>query len=70
MLGVFVRAVFASLRRRARERWPERRRRVQCGAGTRGSSIAAMAAPEAGEALICCSYPRPSSDTDELVLDI
>ena len=29
-----------------------------------------MAAPEAGEALICCSYPRPSADSDDVVLDI
>ena len=29
-----------------------------------------MASPEAGQALLCCSYPRPSSDADEIVLDI
>ncbi|MCZ6869911.1 MAG: pyridoxamine 5'-phosphate oxidase family protein [Gammaproteobacteria bacterium] len=29
-----------------------------------------MASPEEGEALICCSYPRPSAGTDGVVLDI
>ena len=29
-----------------------------------------MASPEDGEALICCSYPRASSETDEVVIDI
>ena len=29
-----------------------------------------MASPEQGEALICCSYPRPSAGTDGVVLDI
>lgn len=29
-----------------------------------------MATPEAGEALLCCSYPKTSAATDEVVLDI
>jgi hypothetical protein len=29
-----------------------------------------MASPEEGEALICCSYPRPSAGADGVVLDI
>ena len=29
-----------------------------------------MAAPTVGEALICCSYPRTSSDDEEVVVDI
>jgi len=29
-----------------------------------------MATPEVGEALLCCSYPKPSGGDDEVVLDI
>ncbi len=29
-----------------------------------------MATPDKGEALLCCSYPKPSAGSDEVVLDI
>ena len=29
-----------------------------------------MATPEAGEALLCCSYPKPTAENNEVILDI
>ena len=29
-----------------------------------------MATPEAGEALLCCSYPKPSADNEAVIIDI